>query len=519
MDPPVRETPPGLVEERYRTIFSYTRDPVYIADIDTLEVLEVNGAFLELLGYDALPPGFLVYDLVAHDPASVDRFREAIRDEGRVMIGERNWRRRDGSAVAVEVHAMQVPYHGRNCYCIIAHDVSERKKHAAELRRRNRRLSVARRIDREVARNPDLAALAGTLAAAFKPFGPIASIAVVALAEGREADPLSFWPADSPPAICGGEAAAEAVARRVAASGAPGDWKVHVPLCLAAAPFAVVCLRAGGRRPMGAETLIILELVAPQIAAAVAHGLAAREREEIARAKAEFVAIASHELRTPLSVVKGYARLLLAPGFAADEAERQAYLQRMYDGCDRLSRLADDLLDAARADEGKVRTRAEPIRVATVLAHAARVLTDRYGQAPVLPEGDRQVAGDPQALERVLVNLLDNAYKYSESGSPPDIHWRGDPDAPRQGLVVSNDGPALSAEDLGRLFQRFGRLPRHAARPGTGLGLYTARALIEHMGGEMGVESAAGRIGFWFELPTARQASADGVPKESSPAG
>jgi signal transduction histidine kinase len=267
---------------------------------------------------------------------------------------------------------------------------------------------------------------------------------------------------------------------------------------------AVLCLGSPVRRPYGPKTVDLLASVSPEIAIAVSNSLASRAQQELARVKAEFVAIASHELRTPLSVIKGYARLLLAPGFATDEDERRGYLERLYDGCDRLTRLVDDLLDAARIEQGKIPLRSDEIHVGHVLEQLAPVLSERYGTAPRLPAGERIVAADPVAVERILHNLLDNAYKYSESGTPPEVRWRRPSHAARLGVEVINDGAAFSPEELARLFQRFGRLPRHATRPGTGLGLYAARALVEQMGGVMGVESAGGRVAFWLELPAAR---------------
>ncbi|MBM3276252.1 MAG: HAMP domain-containing histidine kinase [Candidatus Sericytochromatia bacterium] len=240
-------------------------------------------------------------------------------------------------------------------------------------------------------------------------------------------------------------------------------------------------------------------MIAAQVAIALRNTNAVRALEDLARLKSEFVAIASHELRTPLSVVKGYARLLQTPGFAVDEIERQGYLDRLYDGCDRLSKLVDDLLDLARLDEGKIVLQTQDVRLAGILSRDGPMLGDRYGRTPALPRDDRVVRADEAALERILVNLLDNAFKYAEGDEPPELRWRRSPRPGRLRIEVHNRGDTFTEDELSRLFHRFGRLPRHTALPGTGL--YSARTLVEQMGGEMGVEAGGGRVAFWFDLP------------------
>ncbi len=499
------------IEARYRAVFQFSDDPIYFADLDTQEVLECNCAFLDLLGLSdrGLPEDFRVGDFVAHESASVDRVFELLRDGGRVAVGERKWRRQDGSVATVEVNASVVPFKGRQCCCIVAHDVSVRAKAEEELRRRNRRLALGRRIDRLVAVNLGVTELAKSLAHALQPLGRFSRVILFAFGDGRISEVLAAWPEDDAGCDCraaldDAKAASALSDGRIIQSGSPGERRIQVPLTVDGAVFAVLCLGSAALRPYRAHTEALLESVSPEIAIAVTRSLASRSREEIARVKAEFVAIASHELRTPLSVIKGYARMLLAPGFATDEAERRGYLERLYDGCDRMTRLVDDLLDAARIEEGKIPLRSDKIHVGRVLAQLAPALAERYGSAPRLPAGERVVEADPVAVERILHNLLDNAYKYSEGGTVPEVRWRQPSRAARRAVEVVNDGAAFSPEELGRLFQRFGRLPRHSARPGTGLGLYAARTLVEQMGGDMGVESAKGRVAFWFELPAVR---------------
>jgi PAS domain S-box-containing protein len=123
-------------EELYRSVVEQAEENIFLVDIETKRILEVNSAFHRSLGY-ALEElkGMTLYDVVAHDRESIDRNVERITREAQHSIGERQYRRKDGSLADMEVNASVVPYGSRKAMCIVAHDITERKRTDAELRR------------------------------------------------------------------------------------------------------------------------------------------------------------------------------------------------------------------------------------------------------------------------------------------------------------------------------------------------------------------------------------------------
>jgi signal transduction histidine kinase len=217
---------------------------------------------------------------------------------------------------------------------------------------------------------------------------------------------------------------------------------------------------------------------------------ARRELEELDRAKSAFVAIASHELRTPLTALQGFSELLATRQLPSNEVNRLGAIMRRE--ARRLGRIVSDLLDLSRIERGldpalcRIPLAVEPTVVATVdlfrqgATHPIAITCE-----PALPKID----ADPDALERVLTNLISNAVKYSPAGSVVRVGARA-----RAGGVaidVADSGRGIPAEALGRIFEPYYRVPDAAgAARGTGIGLAVVKALVEAHGGAVEVESA-----------------------------
>ena len=115
-------------EELYRNVVEQAAENIFLLDPDTREILQANASFHHSLGYQAEEPRRLtLYDIVAHDRESIDRNVQRVLDEGRHFIGERRYRRKDGSLIDVEVSADALAYGGRPAICVVAHDVTQRK--------------------------------------------------------------------------------------------------------------------------------------------------------------------------------------------------------------------------------------------------------------------------------------------------------------------------------------------------------------------------------------------------------
>jgi signal transduction histidine kinase len=270
------------------------------------------------------------------------------------------------------------------------------------------------------------------------------------------------------------------------------------------ASLAVILVVLWDRSPF-----VAIVLVGPLLATALyqrwIHGALSRLRE-FDRLKDEFIAIVSHELRTPLTSVYGAAMTL--EKHQLDEKRRNELLEIISTEAARLSRLLDDILWVSRLDSGRARpyiTPVEPLPLTEEVVDATRthlphgLTVDVQHDAP-LPE----VAADPDKLRQVLVNLIENAVKYSRAGR---IQVRLGSHYGNVRFSVRDEGPGIPLSQQERIFEKFYRLDPNMTQGvgGTGLGLYICRELVDAMNGDIWVESAPGAGStFSFELPVAR---------------
>jgi signal transduction histidine kinase len=217
---------------------------------------------------------------------------------------------------------------------------------------------------------------------------------------------------------------------------------------------------------------------------------ARRELEELDRAKSAFVAIASHELRTPLTALQGFSEILALRRLPPEEVARLAEIMRRE--ARRLGRIVSDLLDLSRIERGLEPALCRiPVRIQSTIE--ATVDLFRQGTAthlittecePALPVVD----ADPDALERVLTNLISNAIKYSPTGSAVRVGARTIAGA--VAIEVADAGRGIPAEVVHRIFEPYYRVPDAAgAARGTGIGLAVVKALVEAHGGTVRVDS------------------------------
>ena len=212
----------------------------------------------------------------------------------------------------------------------------------------------------------------------------------------------------------------------------------------------------------------------------------------------DLMANVSHELRTPLTAIKGLVETL-RQGAVDDPQVRDRFLETMESETDRLIRLVKDLLLLSHADSAALNLECEQLDLAQ-LAQAtanrlaaqaeARGLTLRVEAAPDSPPA----WADPDRIEQVLVNLLDNALKYSRPGGTVTVRVSAGPDRTVQ-VQVQDEGAGIAPEHLERIGQRFYRADKARSRSdgGSGLGLAIARALVEAHSGRLWLESSQGR--------------------------
>jgi heavy metal sensor kinase len=239
--------------------------------------------------------------------------------------------------------------------------------------------------------------------------------------------------------------------------------------------------------------------------AAVLNDMLARLERSFAAVR-NFSADAAHELRTPLTILKGEIEVALrtAPG----PAEATKVLESCQEEVDRLNALVEDLLFLARADADAVERPLEPVDLRAVIddvSPALRSLAESAGVSlAVSKPASAIVRGYAPMLFRLIFNLADNAIKYAGAGRRVEVAL-SIRDA-NGVLEVRDDGPGISAEDQGHIFDRFYRADPARTRGGTGLGLALARSIVLVHGGQITVESSPG-MGTTFRvvLPLAPQ--------------
>ena len=230
-----------------------------------------------------------------------------------------------------------------------------------------------------------------------------------------------------------------------------------------------------------------------------------RRLEEI---KADFIATASHELRTPLAAIYGAAQTLMRHDFALDEGGRERFVSLIADESERLGRIVNEILLANQLDAGRLDMEFEPFDPADL---AERVVEATRAYAPPsvtltysAPEGLPPVSADLDMARQVLVNLVENAIKYSPDGGHVEVEV--DEHDGNVRFAVRDEGLGIAPDDQDRIFEKFYRADPQMVRGvgGTGLGLYICKELVSRMGGTIWVEpnSDTGSA-FFFELQTA----------------
>ena len=250
----------------------------------------------------------------------------------------------------------------------------------------------------------------------------------------------------------------------------------------------------------------------------VFHDITELKRLETMRR--DFVANVSHELRTPLTAIRGYAETLLS-GALDDRTRARKFLAVIERHSERLSRLIDDLLTLSDLELGKTSLKKEPVQLVALVDEVLEVLRAKaqHGQVTVTKsiEADLpMLIADGDRLQQVLINLADNAVKYTPAGGHVTLAARAELDGgePSVEISVADTGVVIPAEDLPRLTERFYRVDKARSRElgGTGLGLAIVKHIVQAHGGRLEITSELGTgtvVRFWMPAwpePRARAA-------------
>ena len=275
------------------------------------------------------------------------------------------------------------------------------------------------------------------------------------------------------------------------------------PILIGTRPAGALEFFTGGPAVADPGLLHVMDQIGVQLGRVVERE---RWRAELERSNADleaFAYVASHDLAEPLRSVAGFVALLERQyGDRLDDRARE-FIAYAVDGVERMQRMIDDLLLYARA--GTADLRLERVDAGELVAGALRDLatavaergaTVEVGELPVL-------RADPGQLQRVLLNLLGNAIKFTAPGVAPQVTVRGRTSGDDAEIAVADNGIGIDPAEVERAFEMFARIPGQAAQyQGTGLGLAISRRIVERHGGRLWVEpNAGGGSVFALRLP------------------
>ncbi len=236
---------------------------------------------------------------------------------------------------------------------------------------------------------------------------------------------------------------------------------------------------------------------------------------EASRLKSEFLANMSHEIRTPMNGIIGMTALLFTTAISAEQRE---YAEAISESAEALMTIINDILDFSKIEAGRIDIEAIDFDLRVVVQDAAKLVAHRIDEkgltlrVVVDPQMHGAVRGDPGRIRQVLINLLGNAVKFTDSGAVTLRVQAPDPgaDSVLVRFEVADTGIGIEPQYLEHLFETFTQADASTTRRfgGTGLGLAICKRLVELMGGELGVRSAEGRGStFWFTLTLPRAVS------------
>ncbi|HET7035140.1 MAG TPA: ATP-binding protein [Thermomicrobiaceae bacterium] len=277
----------------------------------------------------------------------------------------------------------------------------------------------------------------------------------------------------------------------------------------------VTIWRDQNSQPLTIDDQTLLTQLADRAALAIDNARLYQAAQQALRYRDEFLSIASHELKTPLTTLKGYAQLLrrVLERQPEDAARLTRVVDELQQQMERFELLVTDLLDVSRIEQGHLELRPEPVE----LSELARRVLARFAQEGLVPSGHRlaldvpePIVGrwDAERLDQVLTNLISNAVKYSPGGGEVRVSLR-ERDGQAE-VTVTDQGIGIPEQELSELFKPFMRGAAARLFPGTGLGLYISRNLVELHGGTI---EAASRLGqgsrFTVRLPLRGSATAE----------
>jgi signal transduction histidine kinase len=238
-----------------------------------------------------------------------------------------------------------------------------------------------------------------------------------------------------------------------------------------------------------------------RIVAAVNVARDVTDIKEVDQMRDEFISVASHELKTPLTVVKGYAQILAQRLERSEDRGTEGHMAgQILQQADRMSKLADRLLDVSRIQFGRLHLEKGDVDLVALLRRVAEGMQVSFERHQILVSSNEPVRSrvDPARIEQVFSNLLSNAAKYSPEGTQIDVTLER---RKRDALISVRDrGSGIPKDQQPYIFRRFFRARSGEEKAGTGLGLYVSKGIVEAHGGKIWFESQEGKGSTFYVL-------------------
>jgi two-component system, sensor histidine kinase RpfC len=294
-------------------------------------------------------------------------------------------------------------------------------------------------------------------------------------------------------------------------------------LVLAVAGFTLVLLTNPywiANRTLGGGLLVGMILLSLFVGKLVNRLFDSLRREEAAnQAKRRFLSTVSHEMRTPLNAIIGMNDLLMDTPLNSEQAEMA---RAMHEASRSMLKLIEDVLDISKIESGKLSIEETDFDLHSLINSTTAVLTHQaelrrlYLTTQIMPEVPHALRGDPYHLRQILYNLIGNGIKFTENGGVTlTVSSKGESDhTVRLHFAIRDTGIGIPVEAQNRIFESFTQADDSTTRRygGTGLGTTISKQLVEMMGGQIGLQSAAGKGStFWFEVPLKKQVGVRGA--------
>jgi len=483
-------------EQRYHLLFDSNPHPVWVYDLQTLAILDVNESAVRNYGYTRREfLSLTIKDI--RPPEDVPALIESATKASSEIENASVWRHRkkDGTFIDVEITSHPIVYSDKNARLVVATDITTRKKAEDALRQSEERFRLL------VSEVTDYAILI------LDPQGRIASWnAGAERIKGYQAQEIigqhfsRFYPAED---VERGKPVNGLKVARERGRFEEESWRVRKDGSRFWANVVITALHdeTGRLRGFGKVTRDITERKQTE-------DLMLRAREDAERAnkfKDQFLSTMSHELRTPLNAVLGFSDLLADERYGPLNDRQQRYVSHIHTGGKHLLKLISDILDLSKIEAGRMELTREDVKVAaafTEVISALYPLAEKKSQALLQElEPNLCVHADAMRFKQVLTNLVGNAIKFTPEGGRIELGARQVDGQVR--IEVRDNGPGIPPEQQQRIFEAFVRLAQAgSATEGTGLGLAITSSLVELHGSKLGIESQPGEGAcFYFSLP------------------